>query len=134
MAVSGGIVEAYGADFDAVTCKVAAAVTEGKLVEHVAAGTKRVQTAAVGSLIVAGVALQTASAVEDEIGVATEGFFYLTASGAIANGDSLEAAAAGDVRVLATVDAAGSLNPRAKIGRAYQAAANGARVLVKVAL
>ena len=134
MAVSGGIVEAYGADFDAVTCKVAAAVTEGKMVEHVAAGTKRVQTAAAGSLVPAGVALQSASAAEDEIGIATEGFFFLTASGAIANGDSLECAASGDVRTLATVDAAGSLNPRAKIGRAYQAASNGNKFLAKVTL
>lgn len=134
MAVSGGIVERYGTALDAVTCKVAAAVAEGKLVEHVAAGTRRVQTAAAGSLVVAGVALQTASAAEDEIGIATEGFVELTASGAIANGDSLEAAANGDARVLQTVDAAGSLNPRAKIGRAYQAAANGAQFLAKVTL
>lgn len=134
MAVSGGIVERYGADLDAVTCKVAAAVTEGKLVEHVAAGSRRVQTAAVGSLLVAGVALQTASAAEDEIGVATEGFVELTASGAIANGDALEAAAAGDARTLATIDVAGSLNPRAKIGRAYQAAANGQKFLAKLTL
>lgn len=134
MAVSGGIVERYGADLDAVTCKVAAAVTEGKLVAGVAGGTRRVQTAGAGSLVCQGVALQTASAAEDEIGVASEGWFMLTASGAIENGDSLECAAAGDARVLQTVDAAGSLNPRAKIGRAYQAAANGAQFLAKVTL
>jgi len=129
VAVSGGIVERYGADLDAVTCKVAAAVTEGRLVEGVAGGNRRVQHAGNNSLLVCGVALQTASAAEDEIGVATEGFVELTASGAVANGNRLRAGANG-VAVAVAADG----DPRLIVAISYGTAADGEKFLAKLCL
>lgn len=134
MAVTGGIVERYGADLDPVTVKVSAAVTAGRLVAGTAAGDRRVATAGAGSLLVQGVALQSASAAEDEIAIATEGFVLLRASGAIVNGNRLEAAANGEARTAVTVDAAGSFDPRAIVAIAYETAANGEDFLAKLTL
>ena len=129
MAVSGGIVERYGADLDAVTCKVSAAVTEGRLVEGTAAGDRRVNMAAASSLLVVGVALQTASAAEDEIGVATEGFVNLVASGAIPNGARLRSGANG-VAVAIAADG----DPRLIVAISYETAADGESFLAKLTL
>lgn len=129
MAVSGGIVEAYGGELAPVSCKVAAAVTEGRLVEGVAGGDRRVQHAAASSLLVVGVAMQTASAAEDEIAVATEGFVYLTASGAIANGNRLRAGAAG-VAVAIAADG----DPRLICAIALETAADTETFLAKLTL
>ncbi|MGH8984917.1 MAG: capsid cement protein [Acidimicrobiia bacterium] len=129
MAVSGGIVERYGKPAG-VTMTTSAAVTEGRLVEYT--GNQRVAHAAAGSLKVAGVAAQTCSAAEDQVTVFHEGIFDLEATGAIAVGDYLEAAANGTVRPLSVVDVAGSLSPKAIVGKALAAIANGAKGPVKL--
>ena len=82
-------------------------------------------TAGAGSLAVGGVAMWDAAAGE-KVSMARGGTWMLRANGAITAGDDLEAAANGEVRVLVTVDAAGSLNPRARIGKAIANIANGA--------
>lgn len=129
MTVSGGIVELEGKP-QGSTMTTSAAVTEGRVVEYT--GDKRVAHAAAGSLKPAGVAAQTASAAEDKVTVFHEGIFDLEATGAIAAGDLVEAAANGTVRVLAAVDVAGSFNPKAIVGRASAAIANGAKGPVKL--
>lgn len=129
MAVSGGIVERYGAALDGISCKVAAAVTAGKLVEAVTAGSRRVQHAQANSVVVVGVALQTASAAEDEITIATEGFVMLTASGAVTNGARIKAGAAG-VAVAIAADG----DPRLAVAIAYEDGIDTGTFLAKLTL
>lgn len=106
---------------------LAAAVTAGRLVEMTA--NRTVQHAAAASLKVVGVAMQTGSAVGDKISVATGGVWNLTATGAVAAGDQLIAAAAGTVSTLAAAVgavAADINNARAVIGNALEAINNAA--------
>lgn len=131
MAVTGGIIERYAPGHPKVTFKCAAAVTEGRLVEVTAAG--KIQHAAAGSRKTIGLAMQTASAVDDEIAVQLFGDVYeLTAQGAIAAGDEVFPGAAGDGRVsvlaaAATPTAAEVNNGRAIIGIALEAIADTAK-------
>lgn len=123
MAVTGGILEHYNAGdrgFLILSGKAAAAITAGQVVTLTGLADREVTPAGAGAVTVKGVALQTASAVGDLIDVAFPGgaVFKLTAAGAVNAGDYIEAAAAGKVRVAATVDAAGSFDPRAIVGYA----------------
>ncbi len=117
MAITGGIVE-YGPG-DRITCTVKAgqSVSGGDLVELTA--DREVEPAGAGSLVAIGVALHDAAA-SKPVTVATRGIWPIKAAGAITQGARLEAAAAGDARTLQTVDAAGSYDPRAKIGIALE--------------
>lgn len=133
MAVTGGIVEASG-PVAKRTYTCSAAVTAARLVAFT--GNRRVGPAGAGSLVAAGVAMQNASAAEDMVAVAYQGVFRLRAAAgsAIAAGNLVEAAANGEIRQLQTVDAAGSMDPRAAVGRAEEAIAAGADGLVRVTL
>jgi predicted RecA/RadA family phage recombinase len=105
----------------AITLTASAAVTGGQLVEITT--DKSIQPAGAASAKVIGVALYDGN-VGDLIAVQSAGVQRLTASGAIAAGDSIQAAANGQV---ATVS---STNP--VIGIAIAAAASGATALVKL--
>jgi hypothetical protein len=115
MAVSGGIVEAYGHKGAIITCKVAAAITAGQLVV-LTANSFEVDVAGAGVVKGVGVALRTASAIGDKIPVAFGGIYRLKAAGAIDSGDKLKSAAAGSVAtgILAADD------PRTVIGHALE--------------
>lgn len=103
MAVSGGITEVYGPANPPVSMETSAAVTAGKLVEFT--GDKIVAHAASESVLVAGVALQDASASGDLIDVTNAGYFNLTAAGAITQGQRLKVGAvAGTVSAWTNVD------------------------------
>jgi hypothetical protein len=117
VAVSGGIVEYFGPTAKK-TMTASAAITAGQLVELT--GDRRVGPAGANSVKVAGVALQSASAAEDKIAVATMGTWPLVASGAISEGDFIKAGAAG-VAVAIAADG----DPRLIVGKAYQDIANG---------
>ena len=132
MAVSGGIVETRG-PVSKATFTVSAAVTEGRLVASTA-GSRRVGPAGAGSLLVQGVAMQTASAAEDQVAVAYTGTFRLRANVAVSAGNKVEAAVNGEVRPLVTVDAAGSFDPRAVVGIAEEDIAAGADGAVRLLL
>ena len=121
--VRGGVVEKLGGS-DRFTCTVAAgqAATGGRMVSA-AAGDRKVQTAGAASLLCQGVAIHDAAAAEP-VTVAAEGVWMLRASGAISAGQLVECAANGEVRTLAAVDAAGSFDPRAVVGRALADIAN----------
>lgn len=125
MAVSGGIVEKFGAGHPKVTMTVSAAVTAGALVKMT--GDRTVATCGDEETAV-GIAMQTASAANDKIAVQLFGDVYtLTASGAVAAGDQLASAAAGAVKALAA--AAGATaedinDARAVVGVALEAAAD----------
>src|SRR4051812_46601914 len=99
MAKTGGVVEAFPSGSTKITMSVGAAITAGRLVE--VAGNRVVQHAAAASLKVVGVALEGSDGVgaptADKISVATGGVFLLTATGAIAAGDQVIAAANGTV-------------------------------------
>lgn len=126
MAVSGGVVERFGSGAPKVTMTLAAAVTAGRLVEMTA--NRTVQHAGAASLKVVGVALQTGSAVGDKLAVATGGIWDLTASGAVAAGDQVIAAANGQVSALPAAAAATIAdinNARAIVGTALEAITNG---------
>jgi hypothetical protein len=126
VAVSGGIVEHFG-PVDAETWTTSAAVIAGRLVE--ATGNRRCGPAGVGSLVVVGVAMQDASAAEDKVAVATDGVVPCRASGAIAAGQRVIAAAAGDVAAAgATPDA------RTVVGIAVEAISGGATGPVRLML
>jgi Uncharacterized conserved protein (DUF2190) len=125
MAVSGGITETFNAGdrgFLILTCKAAGAITAGQVVVFTGNAGREVDVAGAGAILAKGVALQTASAAGDKIDVALPGgvVFMLKAAGAIDAGQYVESAAAGTVRVLATVDAVGSIDPRAVIGVALE--------------
>ncbi len=132
MAVSGGIVERFG-PVAKKTYTTSAAVTAGRLVAATA-GSRRVGPAGAGSLVVQGVAMQTASAAEDQVSVAHTGVFRLRAAVAISAGQNVEAAANGEVRPLVTIDAAGSFNPSAIVGIAEEDIALGADGDVRLVL
>ncbi len=117
MGVTGGIVEYFPGGRITCTVKAAQSVSGGDLVELTA--DREVQAAGAGSLVVLGVALHDAAAGKP-VTVATCGVWPVKAAGAITQGARLEAAAAGDARTLQTVDAAGSLDPRCKIGIALE--------------
>ncbi|MDQ5821229.1 MAG: DUF2190 family protein [Actinomycetota bacterium] len=126
MAVSGGIVE-YFPEGARLTYTCSAAVTAGQLVE--ATGDRRIGPAGANSLKCQGVALRTGSAAEDQITVANDGVWPLTASGAIAEGDYVKAGAAGTVVAIA-IDG----DPRLIIGRAIQDIANAVAGPIKMML
>lgn len=111
-----------------VTFTTAAAVTQGRLVEITGAMT--VGMAAAGSRKVVGVALQTSDAAGDKIAVQLLGYIIkCRASGAVAAGDEVMAAANGDVQAVAAAGAAyvqaEANNARAIVGVAVEAIANG---------
>lgn len=119
-----------GAD---ITVTASAAVTGGQLVEFT--GDRRVGPAAAGSLVVCGVARQDA-AVEGKVAVASGGVYPLTATGAIAAGQRVMAAAGGTVAAVpapAATPAAGDIaNTRATVGYALEAIATGATGRIKL--
>jgi hypothetical protein len=140
MAKVGGVVEAFPSGAPKVTMSAGAAITAGRLVE--VTGNRVVGQAGAASLKVVGVALEGSDGVgaptADKITVATGGVFLLTATGAIAAGDQLIAAANGTVSTLAAAAAATLTdinNARAVVGKALEAISNGqtGRVLLNVA-
>jgi hypothetical protein len=104
------------------TCTASAPVTGGQLVELT--GARRVGPAGAASLKVLGVAMRDAVA-EAELPVEVQGVVALTASGAIAAGDRVQAAAAGAVAVLGGTPADGQT-----VGLALEAISNGLKGLV----
>lgn len=131
--IRGGVTERY-LPGDRYTATVAAGqtATGGRLLIG-ATGDRVVQTAGAGALNVVGVAMHDAAAGE-KVTVAAEGVWLITASGTIAPGDRVEAAASGQVRVLTAVDTAGSFDPRAVVGWAMADATNGNACPVKLRL
>lgn len=127
--VTGGIVEYFDADHDRDTYTASGTIAGGNLVELT--GNRTVAAAPAGSLKVIGIALHDAVS-GDKVTVAHKGIWPVVASGAIAAGDGLEAGAAGAARVLQTVDAAGSFNPRALVAIALEAISNGVAGRVKI--
>ena len=121
--ILGGAVEAF-LPAERYTCTVGTGGVSGlDLVEFSADRT--VIRSGAGSLVVAGVALYDRPA-GDKVTVATTGIWQLTASGAIAVGARVIAAAAGDV-------AASGAAPDARTVVGYAvAAASGGFVLVKL--
>lgn len=117
-----GLIPYFDLGYRPLTFTASAAVTKGRLVEIT--GNRTVGPAAAGSLKVAGVALKDA-AINELVDVADVGVWPLTAGGAIAAGDRLQSGALGVVVVAAAVDVAGSFDPRAIIGQALEAIANG---------
>jgi Uncharacterized conserved protein (DUF2190) len=132
MAVSGGVVEAFGSGAPKITMGVAAAITAGRLVEI--NGARTVQMAAAASQKVVGVACQTSDGTStDKITVATGGVWALIASGTVTAGDAVIAAANGQVAtvpVVTTPTAADVNNTRALVGVALTTATNGNPVYV----
>jgi len=126
MAVSGGIVE-YFPEGEKPTYTCSAAVVAGQAVE--ATGDRRIGPAGASSLKCQGVALQSGSAAEDQVGVAYDGIWPMVASGAIAEGDFVRCGAAG---VVVAIAADG--DPRLIIGRAIQDIANGVAGPIKLML
>lgn len=106
MAVSGGAVELFGSGAPNVTMAVTEAVTAGRLVEVATTADRSVRLARSLSTKVMGVAKQTASAVGDQISVATGGVWMLTAEGAVTAGDLVVASADNDgtIRPMPTID------------------------------
>lgn len=121
----GGQVEKYGEGKTwSATVAAAQAATGGLLCEF-AAGDRTVRTAQAGSLVCAGVAIHDAAAGQ-QVTVASEGVWFLTASGSISAGNRVICAAAGQVSAAgATPDA------RTIIGYAMADATNGNLVPVK---
>jgi len=121
VAVTGAVTPVYE-PAEQITCTVATAqsVTGGRLVEITSAGT--VQHAAAGSVKVLGVARHDAAAGE-LVAISRVGVWKLTASGAIAAGDHLFAAASGQVAT-GTYSAAG--DAQKLVGIALAAISNGA--------
>ena len=137
MAVTGGVSERFPAN-KRRTMTASAAVTAGRLVEI--SGNRTVAHAAAASIKVYGVALQDYDGVPAtgaKIAVARDGVWYLTATGAIAAGDQVIAAANGTVSSLAA--AAGAVaadinNARAIVGIALEAIAGGQQGPVEIGL
>lgn len=137
MAVTGGVVERFPSSKKR-TMSCSAAVTAGRLVEIT--GNRTVAHAAAASLKVYGVALQDYDGVAttgSKIAVARDGVWNLTATGAIAAGDQVIAAANGTVATLAA--AAGAVaadinNSRAIVGIALEAITGGAAGPVELGL
>lgn len=102
----------------AVTLKASAAITGGQLVEVTGSGT--VGPAGAASTKVVGVAAFDA-AINDNVTIYSGGVQHATASGAVAAGDVVQAAANGQVATGAT----------APLGIALTAAASGADVRVQ---
>lgn len=137
MAVTGGVGERFPSGKKR-TMTASAAVTAGRLVEM--SGNRTVQHAGAASLKVYGVALQDydgVAATGAKVTVARDGVWYLTATGAIAAGDQLIAAANGTVSALAAAGGATAAdinNARAVIGIALEAIANGQQGPVELGL
>lgn len=108
------------------TQTASATVTGGQLVE--VSGNRRVAPAGAVSLKVMGVAMRDAAA-EAMLPVETAGVVALTASGAIAAGDRVQAAAAGQVAVLGGTPVEGQ-----HVGIALEAIANAQKGLVQLRL
>lgn len=129
MTVSGGIVEfSQGGKetFTATATITADSTNGGQLVELT--GNRTIGPAGAASTKAVGVALQSCVS-GDVIAVASRGVWPMKASGAIAAGDTLVAAAAGAVSAAgATPDA------RTVIGRALEAISNGAVGRVRLML
>lgn len=133
MAKVGGAVEAFPTGAPTITMTVSAAVTAGRLVE--VTGNRTVGLAGAASLKVIGVALEGSDFVgtPDKIAVKTGGAFRLRATGAIAAGDQVIAAANGTVSTLAAAGGATAAdinNARAVVGVALEAIAGGQDGLV----
>jgi predicted RecA/RadA family phage recombinase len=126
--IRGGQVEKYGeGDMWTATVGASQAATGGLLVESMS-GDRTVRTAQVGSVVCVGVAVHDAAA-GFPVTVASEGVWFLTASGAISAGNRVVCAASGQVsQAGATPDA------RTIVGVALADAANGALVPVKLGL
>jgi predicted RecA/RadA family phage recombinase len=126
--IRGGQVEKYG-DGDSWTATVGAAqaATGGLLLEAMT-GDRVVRTAQAASVVVVGAAMHDAVA-GAKVTVASEGVWMLTASGSIAAGSRVVAAASGQVsQAGATPDA------RTVVGVALADATNGNLVPVKLVL
>lgn len=126
MAKTGGVVELFKPG-DVVTMTTGAAVTAGRMVALT--GDRTVGPAGAGSLTWIGWALETSDAAGDTIGVIIGRPIIVcraAAGSVIAAGTRVECAAAGEVRQVQTVDAAGSFDPRAIVGTALAAIAAGA--------
>lgn len=127
----------FGFPAQKVTYNCAEAIVGGQLVEH-RAGSRQIGVAGAASTKVAGVALHDVPAARTSIQglqvgdgmeevVASACFIKVTASGAVAVGDTLVAAAAG------RASAAGAApDARTVIGRAVEAAADGATFLARI--
>lgn len=109
----------------AVTFTASAAITGGQLVA--VTGGRRVAPAAAGSTAVIGVALNDAAA-EAEVPVLSVGVHRLTAAAAVAAGDQVIAAAAGQVTPV------GAGTAFQVVGKALEAIAAGARGLIQINL
>jgi hypothetical protein len=115
-----------------------AAFSAGRLVEIT--GNRTVGPAGAASLKVYGVALQDydgVAATGAKVAIARDGVWYLTATGAIAAGDQLIAAANGTVSSLAAAGAATLTdinNARAIVGIALEAISNGQQGPVELGL
>lgn len=116
----------------ALTRTASAAITGGQLLGITGTGTVAPTTAAQSSWV--GVAGYDA-AVNDSVTIYSNGVQRLTASGAITAGDSVVAAAAGQVSTLAPVTtptAADVTSTRAIVGTALTSAASGAVVEIQM--
>lgn len=129
MAVTGGVTERFGSGAPSLTMSAGAAITAGRLVEM--SGNRTVQHAGAASLKVVGVAKQDydgTATTGNKVAIATGGVWNLLASGAIAAGDQVIAAANGQVSALAAAAAATLTdinNARAVVGTALEAISNG---------
>lgn len=132
MTTQGGIVE-FVLPGNNATMTAGATITGGQVVK-LSANRTVIPSAATADTKVVGVALYN-GATGDAITVATDGVWPLTASGAIAAGDDVTAAAAGAVITLAataTATAADINNARNIIGMAWEAITGAATGRVKV--
>jgi hypothetical protein len=120
MAVSGGVVERYGAGGLIIGCTVSEAITAGNVVN--VSGDFEVSQGDAGETLLKGIALQTSTGVAtDVIDVLFPGckVIDLVASGAIPAGTAVESAASGAVSAVA-----GDCDPHLILGYAIAAAAD----------
>jgi hypothetical protein len=123
--VEGGIVEYFGGK-ERKTLTAGGTITGGQLVAL--NGNRQVVAAGAASNAVLGVALHNAVSGE-KVTVASDGVWPITASGAIAAGDTLIAAAAGAVST-----AGAAPDARQVVGRALDAISNGVAGRVQLLL
>lgn len=124
--IEGGIVEFFEGSGEHRTYTAGGSITGGQMVAL--NGNRQVIAAGAASTACAGVALHNAASGE-KLTVASDGVWPVTATGAIAAGDTLICAAAG------TVAPAGvAPDARQVVGRAMEAIATGVAGRVQVAL
>jgi hypothetical protein len=126
MAVTGGIVEAFGPTPDAITVAgdasvVATPIVAGNVVKL--SGDRAVAQATTDD-VPAGIAMRGCTAQGDEIACAVDGWFYLVADGAITAGQTVTAGATGKVKAGVVL--------KKVVGVCYIGAADGGSVLVRV--